>query len=42
MHNEIKEKMTKTFKDFNDQLRVDALRLQELETTVRPIPEIEK
>ena len=42
MHTEIKEKMTQTFKDFNAQLRVDSLRLQELETKVRPVPEIEK
>ena len=32
MHNEIKERMVKAFEDYNRQLRVDAERLQEIET----------
>ena len=42
MNNEIKEKMTKAFKDFNNQLRIDTHRLQEIETQIRPIPDIQK
>ena len=40
MNNEIKERMAKAFKDFNDQLRIDSHRLQEIETQIRPIPDI--
>ena len=32
MHNEIKERMVQAFEDYNRQLRVDAERLQEIET----------
>ena len=42
MHDEIKERMVKAFEDYNRQLRVDAERLQEIETQLRPFPDIQK
>ena len=40
MNNEIKEKMSQAFKSFNNQLRIDSSRLQEIETQLRPISDI--
>ena len=42
MNEQINEKMEKNFKYYKNQLKFDSLRLQELETKIRPMDDIER
>ena len=42
MNEDIKDKMAKTFTNFNNQLRIDSERLQEIESKLKPVPDIVK
>ena len=42
MNDDIKHKMATTFTNFNNQLRIDSERLQDIESKLKPVPDILK